>query len=203
MTRFCPAERWLRVRMRTKPRVAGSSRKVLACSHANKTSGSRKLKKGVRVFACEQDLGELEARERRPRVRMRTNLGSRKLEKGARVFACEQNLGLLEASERACVFACEQDLGEPEAPERCSRVRMRTRTLAGFFVKMEFFSHSLHHFYGRRGWRGHLIVFGAFGVRSPFWVSSSVVPSIFFAGFQSVMQRVSGCRCGAGVWFPQ
>ena len=129
MTRFCPAERWLRVRMRTKlghlvplspekgvpvfaceqdlgepeapercsrvrmrtkPRVAGSSRKVLACSHANKTSGSRKLKKGVRVFACEQDLGELEARERRLRVRMRTNLGSRKLEKGARVFACEQ-----------------------------------------------------------------------------------------------------------------
>ena len=95
--------------MRTKPRVAGSSRKVLACSHANKTSGSRKLKKGVRVFACEQDLGELEARERRLRVRMRTNLGSRKLEKGARVFACEQNLGLLEASERACVFACEQE----------------------------------------------------------------------------------------------
>ena len=124
MTRFCPAERWLRVRMRTKPRVAGSSRKVLACSHANKTSGSRKLKKGVRVFACEQDLGELEARERRLRVRMRTNLGSRKLQKGARVFACEQNLGLLEASERShanktsgswklekggCVFACEQE----------------------------------------------------------------------------------------------
>ena len=88
MTRFCPAERRSRVRMRTRPRGAGSSRKVLACSHANKTSGSRKLKKGVR---------------------MRTNLGSRKLQKGARVFACEQNLGLLEASERACVFACEQE----------------------------------------------------------------------------------------------
>ncbi len=102
-------ERCSRVRMRTRPRGAGSSRKAVACSHANKTSGSRKLKKGVRVFACEQDLGELEARERRLRVRMRTNLGSRKLEKGARVFACEQNLGLLEASERACVFACEQE----------------------------------------------------------------------------------------------
>ena len=95
--------------MRTKHRVAGSSRKVLACSHANKTSGSRKLKKGVRVFACEQNLGGLEARERRLHVRMRTNLGSRKLQKGSRVFACEQNLGLLEASERACVFACEQE----------------------------------------------------------------------------------------------
>ena len=155
MTRFCPAERWLRVRMRTKLghlvplspekgvpvfaceqnlglpearercsrvrmrtrlRGAGSSRKVFACSHANKTSGSWKLEKGARVFACEQNLGLLEASER------------------ACVFACEQNLGLLEASERACVFACEQDLGEPEAPERCSRVRMRTRTLAGFFV---------------------------------------------------------------------
>ena len=130
MTRFCPAERWLRVRMRTKlghrvplspekgvpvfacapdlgllearercsrvrmrtrPRGAGSPRKVLACSHANKTSGCRKLEKGARVFACEQDLGELEARERRLRVRMRTNLGL------------------------------------PEARERCSRVRMRTR----------------------------------------------------------------------------
>ena len=111
MTRFCPAERWLRVRMRTK------------LGHLVPLTPE----KGVRVFACEQDLGELEARERRLRVRMRTNLGSRKLQKGARVFACEQNLGLLEASERACVFACEQDLGELEARERCSRVRMRTR----------------------------------------------------------------------------
>ena len=55
MTRFCPAERWLRVRMRTRPRGAGSPRKVLACSHANKTSGSWKLEKGARVFACEQE----------------------------------------------------------------------------------------------------------------------------------------------------
>ena len=112
--------------MRTRPWGAGSPRKVLACSHANKTSGCRKLEKGARVFACEQDFGEpeaqercsrvrmrtrprgagssrkavacshankpgeSEARERRLRVRMRTNLGSRKLEKGARVFACEQ-----------------------------------------------------------------------------------------------------------------
>ena len=113
--------------MRTRPRGAGSSRKVLACSHENKTLGSRKPQKGARVFACEQDFGEPEAQERCSRVRMRTNLGSRKLQKGARVFACEQNLGLLEASERACVFACEQDLGELEARERCSRVRMRTR----------------------------------------------------------------------------
>ena len=104
-------ERCSRVRMRTKPRVAGSSRKVLACSHANKTSGSRKLKKGVRVFACEQDLGELEARERRLRVRMRTKLG---------------HLVPLSPEKGVPVFACEQDLGEPEAPERCSRVRMRT-----------------------------------------------------------------------------
>lgn len=74
MTRFCPAERWLRVRMRTK------------LGHLVPLSPE----KGVPVFACEQDLGELEARERRLRVRMRTNLGSRKLEKGARVFACEQ-----------------------------------------------------------------------------------------------------------------
>ena len=150
--------------MRTKPRVAGSSRKVLACSYANKTSGSRKrkLKKGVRVFACEQDLGELEARERRLRVRMRTKprvagssrkvlacshanktSGSRKLKKGVRVFACEQDLGLLEASERACVFACEQDLEEPEAPERCSRVRMRTKPrVAGSSRKVLACSHA-------------------------------------------------------------
>ena len=70
-----------------------SRRKVVACSHANKTRSS-----------C-----SVEPRKRRLRVRMRTNLGSRKLQKGARVFACEQNLGLLEASERACVFACEQE----------------------------------------------------------------------------------------------
>ena len=177
MTRFCPAERWLRVRMRTRPRGAGSPRKVLACSHANKTSGSRKLKKGVRMRTKPRVAGS--SRKVLACSYANKTSGSRKLKKGVRVFACEQ------------------DLGELEARERCSRVRMRTRTLAGFFVKMEFFSHSLHHFYGRRGWRGHLIVFGAFGVRSPFWVSSSVVPSIFFAGFQSVMQRVSGCRSSA------
>ena len=41
--------------MRTRPRGAGSSRKAVACSHANKTSGCRKLEKGARVFACEQE----------------------------------------------------------------------------------------------------------------------------------------------------
>ena len=203
MTRFCPAERWLRVRMRTKlghrvplspekgvpvfaceqdlgllearercsrvrmrtrPRGAGSPRKVLACSHANKTSGCRKLEKGARVFVCEQDFGEpeAEAQERCSRVRMRTRprgagssrkapacshanktSGSRKLKKGVRVFACEQDLGLLEASERACVFACEQDLEEPEAPERCSRVRMRTKPrVAGSSRKVLACSHA-------------------------------------------------------------
>ena len=88
MTRFCPAERWLRVRMRTRPRGAGSPRKVLACSHANKTSGCRKLEKGARVFACEQDFGEPEAQERCSHANKTS--GSWKLEKGARVFACEQ-----------------------------------------------------------------------------------------------------------------
>ena len=104
--------------MRTRPRGAGSSRKVLACSHANKTSGSRKLKKGVR---------------------MRTNLGSRKLQKGARVFACEQNLGLLEASERACVFACEQDLGELEASERACVFACEQEPWLAFLSKWNFF----------------------------------------------------------------
>ena len=72
--------------MRTRPWGAGSPRKVLACSHANKTSGCRKLEKGARV-----------------RTRPRGAGSSRK------VFACEQDLGELEASERACVFACEQE----------------------------------------------------------------------------------------------
>ena len=48
-------ERCSRVRMRTRLRGAGSSRKVFACSHANKTSGSWKLEKGGCVFACEQE----------------------------------------------------------------------------------------------------------------------------------------------------
>ena len=93
--------------MRTRPWGAGSPRKVLACSHANKTSGSWKLEKGARVFACEQNLGLPEARERCSRVRMRTRL--RGAGSSRKVFACEQDLGELEASERACVFACEQE----------------------------------------------------------------------------------------------
>ena len=74
--------------MRTRPRGAGSSRKVLACSHANKTLGSRKTQKGARVFACEQNLGLPEARERCSRVRMRTRL--RGAGSSRKVFACEQ-----------------------------------------------------------------------------------------------------------------
>ena len=128
MTRFCPAERWLRVRMRTRPRGAGSPRKVLACSHANKTSGCRKLEKGARVFACEQDFGEPEAQERCSRVRMRTKLG---------------HLVPLSPEKGVPVFACEQDLGEPEAPERCSRVRMRTKPrVAGSSRKVFACSHA-------------------------------------------------------------
>ena len=114
--------------MRTKPRGAGSPRKVLACSHANKTSGCRKLEKGVRVFACEQNLGELEAPERCSRVRMRTK--PRVAGSPRKVLACShanKTSGCRKLEKGVRVFACEQDLGEPEAPERCSRVRMRTR----------------------------------------------------------------------------
>ena len=125
MTRFCPAERWLRVRMRTRPRGAGSSRKVLACSHANKTSGSRKLKKGVRMRTKPRVAGS--SRKVLACSYANKTSGSRKLKKGVRVFACEQDLGELEARERrlrvrmrtnlgsrklekgARVFACEQE----------------------------------------------------------------------------------------------
>ena len=127
MTRFCPAERWLRVRMRTRPRGAGSPRKVLACSHANKTSGCRKLEKGARVFACEQDFGEPEAQERCSRVRMRTR--PRGAGSPRKVLACShanKTSGCRKLEKGARVFACEQDFGLPEARERCSRVRMRT-----------------------------------------------------------------------------
>ena len=94
--------------MRTRPRGAGSPRKVLACSHANKTSGSWKLEKGGCVFACEQTWGVGSSRKA-PACshanktsgcwkllkglacsHANKTSGSWKLEKGARVFACEQ-----------------------------------------------------------------------------------------------------------------
>ena len=82
------------------------------------------------MFACEQNLGLLEASER---SHANKTSGSRKPQKGARVFACEQDFGEPEASERshanktsgsrkpqkgARVFACEQNLGLLEASER-------------------------------------------------------------------------------------
>ena len=112
MTRFCPAERWLRVRMRTK------------LGHRVPLSPE----KGVPVFACEQDLGLLEARERCSRVRMRTR--PRGAGSPRKVLACShanKTSGCRKLEKGARVFVCEQDFGEPEAQERCSRVRMRTR----------------------------------------------------------------------------
>ena len=76
--------------MRTRLRGAGSSRKVFACSHANKTSGGWKLEKGGCVFACEQTWGVGSSRKAPACSHANKTSGSRKLEKGARVFACEQ-----------------------------------------------------------------------------------------------------------------
>ena len=109
MTRFCPAERWLRVRMRTRLRGAGSSRKVFACSHANKTSGSWKLEKGGCVFACEQTWGVGSSRKAPACSHANKTSGCWKLLKGLACSHANKTSGSWKLKKGVRVFACEQE----------------------------------------------------------------------------------------------